>query len=153
MKSEIRSHGFTALGPLHEAFARLTGLKAAIVAILLGAFSAVAFAPFHFSPVLIISFTGLVWMLDGARGLRHWGRATFLRGWAFGAGYFLVSMHWTAAPFLIDPARHIWFIWMPLILLPAWHGAHLGCVHGDGGRVLVGVAVTRFHFCAVLHAR
>ncbi len=119
MTTDIRSHGFTALGPLHEGFARLTGLKAAGVAILLGAFSAVAFAPFHVSAVLIISFTGLVWMLDGARGQRNWGRATFMRGWAFGVGYFLVSMHWTAAPFLIDPAKHIWFIWMPLVLLPA----------------------------------
>jgi apolipoprotein N-acyltransferase len=119
MKHEVRSHGFAALGPVHEAFARLQGWRAVGVAVLLGAFSAVAFAPFHFSPVLILSFTCLVWMIDGARGVKRWGRAVFLRGWAFGVGYFLVGMHWTAAPFLVDPARHLIFIWMPLVLLPA----------------------------------
>ena len=66
MTHPVRSHGFTALGPLHEAFARLTGWPAVITSLLLGAFSAVAFAPFHFSVVLVISFTGLIWMLDGA---------------------------------------------------------------------------------------
>lgn len=119
MSKAVRSHGFTALGPLHEAFARLSGIPAVAAAFALGALSAVAFAPFHFSAVLVISFTGLVWMIDGARAQARWGRAVFLRGWAFGTGFFLVSLHWTAMPFLVDPARTIWFIWMPLILLPA----------------------------------
>jgi apolipoprotein N-acyltransferase len=119
MSPAVRSHGFTALGPLHEGLARLTGLSAAGVASLLGALAAVAFAPFHFSAVLAISFTGIIWMIDGARAHARWGRAVFLRGWAFGAGFFLVGLHWTALPFLVDPARTIWFIWMPLLLLPA----------------------------------
>ena len=119
MSKAVRSHGFTALGPLHEAFARLSGWSALAAAFALGALSAVAFAPFHFSAVLVISFTGIVWMIDGARSQARWGRAVFLRGWAFGTGFFLVSLHWTAMPFLVDPARTIWFIWMPLILLPA----------------------------------
>ena len=118
MTHEVRSHGFTALGPLHEAFARLTGWAAVATCILLGAFSAVAFAPFHFSAVLVISFTGLIWMLDGARGHRKWGKAVFLRCWAFGVGFFLISMHWTAAPFLVEPEKHAIFLWMPLVLLP-----------------------------------
>ncbi|MBG67531.1 MAG: apolipoprotein N-acyltransferase [Hyphomonas sp.] len=118
MTHPVRSHGFTALGPLHEAFARLTGWPAVITSLLLGAFSAVAFAPFHFSVVLVISFTGLIWMLDGARSHRKWGKAIFLRSWAFGAGFFLISMHWTAAPFLVEPEKHAIFLWMPLILLP-----------------------------------
>ena len=118
MTHAVRSHGFTALGPLHEAFARLTGWPAVITSLLLGAFSSVAFAPFHFSAVLVISFTCLIWMLDGARGHRKWGKAVFLRTWAFGAGFFLISMHWTAAPFLVEPEKHAIFLWMPLILLP-----------------------------------
>ncbi|HPE48128.1 MAG TPA: apolipoprotein N-acyltransferase [Hyphomonas sp.] len=118
MTAAVRSHGFTALGPLHEAFARLTGWAAAGTALLLGAFSAVAFAPFHFSAVLVISFTGLIWMIDGARGHRRWGRAVFLRTWAFGVGFFLISMHWTAEPFLVEPEKTAIFLWMPLILLP-----------------------------------
>ena len=119
MNTAVRSHGFTALGPLHEAFARLTGWAAAGAAVLLGAFSAVAFAPFHFSAVLALSFTGLIWMIDGARSHRRWGRAVFMRTWAFGVGFTLISMHWTAEPFLVEPERYAVFLWMPLILLPA----------------------------------
>lgn len=118
MSSAIRSHGFTALGPLHEGLAKLIGWKACGFAVLLGAFSALAFAPFHLTPALIISVTGLIWMMDGARGMIRWGRAMFMRGWAFGFGFFLVGMHWTAAPFLIEPEKHAVFIWMPLIALP-----------------------------------
>ena len=118
MSSAIRSHGFTALGPLHEALAKLIGWKACGFAALLGAFSALAFAPFHLTPALIISVTGLIWMMDGARGMIRWGRAMFMRGWAFGFGFFLVGMHWTAAPFLVEPEKHAMFIWMPLIALP-----------------------------------
>lgn len=118
MSSAIRSHGFTALGPLHEALAKLTGWKALGFAALLGAFSALAFAPFHLTPALIVSVTCLIWMMDGARGMIRWGRAMFMRGWAFGFGFFLIGMHWTASPFLIEPEKHAVFLWMPLIALP-----------------------------------
>lgn len=118
MTDSIRSHGFTALGPLHEAFAKLTGWKACGFAALLGAFAALAFAPFHLTPALVVSVTGLIWMMDGARGLIRWGRGMFMRGWAFGFGFFLIGMHWTAAPFLVEPEKHAMFIWMPLLALP-----------------------------------
>lgn len=118
MEEGLRSHGLTALGPLHAGFAKLRGWSALLTSILLGAFSAVAFAPFHFTPVLILSFTGLIWMIDGARSHRKWGKAVFARGWGFGVGFFLVGMHWTAAPFLVEPEKHLIFIWMPLLLLP-----------------------------------
>ncbi len=114
----VRSRGITALGPLHEAFARLRGWPAIGVAALLGAFCLFAFAPFHVTAILMLGLSGLVWMIDGARGQRRWGRAVFARGWAFGFGYFLVSLHWTAAPFLVEPEKHAAFLWMPLILLP-----------------------------------
>lgn len=122
MSDAVRSHGFTALGPLHESLARLTGWKAAAAAAFFGALAAFAFAPFHFSAVLAISFTALVWMIDGARAHRRWGRQVAVRGWAFGAGFFLVSMHWTAMPFLVNPEQHLVFIWLPLIVLPAGMG-------------------------------
>ena len=118
MSEPIRSHGFTALGPLHEALAKLSGWPAAGFAALLGAFAALAFAPFHLSPALVVSVTGLIWMMDGARGSLRWGRALFMRGWAFGFGFFLIGMYWTAAPFLVEPEKHAVFLWMPLIALP-----------------------------------
>ena len=126
MSEPVSSHGFTALGALHESLARLSGWKAALAAAVFGALAAFAFAPFHFSAVLAISFTALVWMIDGARGHRRWGRQVALRGWAFGSGFFLVSMHWTAMPFLVNPDQHLAFIWLPLIVLPAGMGLICG---------------------------
>lgn len=119
MELSVRSHGLTALGPMHQAFATLRGWHAMLGAGLLGAFASLAFAPLHLSVALLVSFTGLVWMIDGARGMTRWGRAVFARGWAFGFGYFLVGMYWTAEPFLVEPEKHLIFIWMPLFLMPA----------------------------------
>ncbi|MEM6554849.1 MAG: apolipoprotein N-acyltransferase [Pseudomonadota bacterium] len=113
-----RSHGLRVLTATHEAVARTRGLTAMLFAILLGAFCALGFAPFHLSPTLVISLTGLIWMLDGARSQRQWGRAMFARAWAFGFGYFLIGMYWTALPFLVEPEKHAIFLWMPLIALP-----------------------------------
>ena len=70
---ETRSHGLGVLTTVHEAIARTRGMTAGLFALLLGAFCALGFAPFHLSPALIIAIVGLVWMLDGARGQRRWG--------------------------------------------------------------------------------
>lgn len=126
MTEPVRSHGFTALGPAHEALARMTGWRAHGVAALLGAIGALAFAPFHITPILILSFCGLVWMMDGARGHKNWGKATFVRGVAFGYGYFLVSLYWLVFPFLVEPEKHAAFLFMPLILMPLGLGVITG---------------------------
>lgn len=118
MSERTASHGVGFFTAVHEAIARTSGWTAMLFAALLGAFAALGFAPFHLSPALAVSFTGLVWMLDGARSLPRWGRAIFARGWAFGFGFFLASMYWTALPFLVEPEKHAIFIWMPLIALP-----------------------------------
>jgi apolipoprotein N-acyltransferase len=133
MSTAVRSHGFTALGPLHESLARLTGWTAAGAAALFGALAAFAFAPFHFSAVLAVSFPALIWLIDGARAHKRWGRAVALRGWAFGSGFFLVSMHWTAMPFLVNPAESLAFIWLPLIVLPAGMGLIWGACAAMAG--------------------
>lgn len=119
MTEPVTSHGVTALAPMHEAFARLNGWRAHGMAMFLGAIAALAFAPFHFTPILVFSFTGLVWMIDGARGALKWGKAVFARGWAFGFGFFLVGLHWTAFAFLVEPEKHALLLFMPLLLLPA----------------------------------
>lgn len=118
MLADVRSHGATALGPLHEALARLTGWRAHAMAALFGGFAMLAFAPFHITAVLAVSLTGIIWMVDGARGQVRWGRAVFARGYAFAFGFFIVSLYWTAAPFLVEPEKHAVFLWMPLLLLP-----------------------------------
>ncbi len=118
MNQETASHGLSAFTGIHETVARLQGWSALIFAMLLGAISSLAFAPFHLSIALVISLVGLVWMIDGARGQTRWGRAVFARGWAFGFGFFLISLHWTTSAFLVDPGQHAVFLWMPLLALP-----------------------------------
>ncbi len=128
-----RSHGLRVLTAAHEAVAQTRGLTAMMFSILLGAFCALGFAPFHLSPALVIALTGLVWMLDGARSQRQWGRAMFARAWGFGFGYFLVGMYWTALPFLVEPEKHAIFLWMPLIALPGGMALIWGAACALGG--------------------
>ncbi len=122
------------LGSLHSLVAGLTPLQSLGLSFVCGVLTLFAFAPFNIWPVYILSVSLLVWLLDGAHAKPHWGRAMFARGWAFGAGFTIASMHWTASPFLVDPVRHIWFIWMPLILLPAGLGLFFGAGSLAAGR-------------------
>nr|WP_070960524.1 apolipoprotein N-acyltransferase [Hyphomonas sp. Mor2] len=132
-QGHARSHGLRAFTALHEAIARVRGMTASLFAILLGAFCALGFAPFHLTPALVVAFVGLIWMLDGARSQKRWGRAMFWRGWAFAFGYFLVGMYWTALPFLVEPEKHAVFLWMPLIALPGGMALIWGAACALGG--------------------
>ncbi len=132
-QGHTRSHGLRVFTALHEAIARVRGITATLFAILLGAFCALGFAPFHMTPALVVAFAGLVWMLDGARSQKRWGRAMFWRGWAFAFGYFLVGMYWTALPFLVEPEKHAIFLWMPLIALPGGMALIWGAACALGG--------------------
>ncbi len=55
------------------------------------------------------------------------GRAA-LAGWAFGAGWFALALHWITEPFQVDAARHGWMAPFALFLLSSglalfWAGA------------------------------
>lgn len=130
------SHASTvSLGTIHNFIARLSPLRANVLAFVCGVITLFAFAPFHFWLVLPVAITLLIWMLDGARLKANWRRSVFLRGWLFGAGFTLASMHWTAAPFLVEPEKHLIFIWMPLILLPAGLGLFFGAATFAAGHL------------------
>ncbi|HBJ93622.1 MAG TPA: apolipoprotein N-acyltransferase, partial [Hyphomonadaceae bacterium] len=120
-----RSESFS-VGTLHAAIAGLSPFKAFMLSLVCGILTVFAFAPFYFWPVFILVITLLVWLVDGARTREKWGEAVFMRGWAYGIGFTLASMHWTAQPFLVNPEQHLAFIWMPLILLPAGLGLFFG---------------------------
>jgi len=117
-EDKLSSVGLAGLTGWHQTLSHLRGGAATFLCILLGAFAAIGFAPFHITPALCVSLVGLIWMLDGARTVKRWGRAMFIRGWGFGFGFFLISMYWTVMPFLVDPEKHAIFLWMPLIALP-----------------------------------
>ncbi len=75
------------------------------LACLLGAIAALAQAPFHLFPAMIVAFSGLVWILDGAVSDqigRSNTKTAFGIGWAFGLGYFLAGLYWIGYAFLVE---------------------------------------------------
>ena len=87
---------------LAAALAELAGWRRLVMAGLLGALGALAFAPTYLVPLLWVAFTGLLWLLDGAR--RPW--PAFALGWAFGFGHFAVGLYWVGISFTVDAERY-----------------------------------------------
>jgi apolipoprotein N-acyltransferase len=111
------------------------------LAVILGVGAAVALPPFYALPLLIPAFTGLVWLIDGARSLR----SAFAAGWWFGFGHFVVGLYWVAEALLVDPVKFGWLVAFAvfglagsLALFPALAAglAYLGARPGTG-RVLI----------------
>ncbi|MFQ5783411.1 MAG: apolipoprotein N-acyltransferase [Alphaproteobacteria bacterium] len=82
------------------------GWRRALAAALLGAAATAALPPLHLLPLDVVAFTGLVWLIDAARG----PRAAFAAGWWFGFGYFTSGLYWFAYALLTDAARFGWLI-------------------------------------------
>jgi apolipoprotein N-acyltransferase len=113
---------------LAAALARLTGWRRALVAIGLGAAAAGALPPVDAVPLLLIAFTGLVWLADGARDARRPLRAAFGLGWWFGLGFFTAGLYWIAAALFVDIARFWWLLPFAVLGLPAFFGLFTGAV-------------------------
>ena len=63
--------------------------------------------PFHFLPLGVAALTGLVWLIDSARG----PRGAFAVGWLFGFGHFLAGLYWIVNALLL-------FGWQYLAVYP-----------------------------------
>ena len=107
--------GRLALGRPASYLAGLAGWRRLLAAFLLGALSALAFAPVHALPVLLLSYPGLYWLLGGCR---RWTGA-FGIGWSFAFGQFVAGLYWIGAAFLVDAARFAWLLPFAVSLLPA----------------------------------
>lgn len=109
----------------------LWGWRRALVVTLAGALGALSLGPFHVFPVLWISFTVLVWALDGAVEMKEGNRLArlgpaFRVGWLFGIGWFFAGLWWIGAAFLVDAAEFGWLIPIALTML----SVGLGLFHG-----------------------
>ncbi len=82
----------------------LTGWRRNGWAMVLGALAAAALPPVHALPLLVVAFSGLVWVIDGSRT----ARSAAMVGWSFGAGHFAAGLYWIANAFMVDPERFGW---------------------------------------------
>ncbi len=93
----------------------LIGWRRYLTATLAGALSALAMAPLHLWPILFLTFSVFVWLLDGCHGN---AKRAALIGWYFGFGYFLAGLYWIGAAFLVDAARFAWLLPFAVALMP-----------------------------------
>ncbi|HMN51381.1 MAG TPA: apolipoprotein N-acyltransferase, partial [Xanthobacteraceae bacterium] len=94
------------------------GWKRRLIALLAGALSALAMAPFDLFPILALTLPVFVWLLDGAGAGRKGLRAAFASGWWFGFGYFLAGLYWIGFAFLVEAEKFAWLLPLAVIGLP-----------------------------------
>ncbi|MEM6461824.1 MAG: apolipoprotein N-acyltransferase [Pseudomonadota bacterium] len=102
----------------------LWGVRRWALSFLAGALGVLSLPPFDFFAVLFISFTLLVWLLDGASGDPDAGffgklRPAFWTGWWFGFGYFTGGLWWLANALLIEAEQFAWALPIAVFGLPA----------------------------------
>jgi apolipoprotein N-acyltransferase len=119
---------FRSVGPLAPLrygamwFAGITGFPRYVTAFLLGALATAALPPVDMVPVLILSFSGLVWLADGSSN----GRSAFALGWCFGFGFFVAGLYWIAASLFVDIAAFWWMVPFAVAGLPAYLALYTG---------------------------
>jgi apolipoprotein N-acyltransferase len=97
------------------------GWKRATIALVAGAASALAMAPFNAWPVLFLTFPVMVWLIDGAGAGRWRGvPAAAMAGWWFGLGYFVPGLYWIGYAFLVDASTFAWLLPFAILGLPAY---------------------------------
>ena len=103
-----------------------------LIALVGGGMGALAMPPFGFFPALVVSLIVAVWLVDGsadqdgAGAVRASLRAAFFAGWWWGFGYFLASLWWLGAAFLVDADRFAWALPFGVVALPAALGLFFG---------------------------
>src|ERR1700710_16449 len=97
------------------------GWKRAVIALIAGAASALAMAPFNAWPILFLTFPVMVWLIDGAGAGRMRGvPAAAMTGWWFGLGYFVPGLYWSGYAFLVDASTFAWLMPFAVLGLPAY---------------------------------
>jgi apolipoprotein N-acyltransferase len=97
------------------------GWKRAAIALVAGALSSLAMAPFNAWPVLFVTFPVAVWLIDGAAAGRWRGvPAAAMSGFWFGLGYFVPGLYWIGYAFLVDAPTFAWLMPFAVLGLPAY---------------------------------
>jgi apolipoprotein N-acyltransferase len=122
---------------LAERLRGLLGWRRRLAALLAGATSALAMAPFFLWPLLWLTLPALVWLIDGAAWraspgpkVRWFARPEIVAaeiGWWWGFGYFLAGLYWIGEAFLVEAELFAALMPVAVLLMPAglalFHGA------------------------------
>jgi apolipoprotein N-acyltransferase len=92
------------------------------LAFLLGVCATATLPPVDLTPLLLVAFTGLLWLDDGSTG--PW--ASFRLGYAFGFGFFISGLYWIAAALFVDIASFWWLLPIAAAGLPAAFALYVG---------------------------
>lgn len=107
-----------------DAVIALRGWRRPILAVVAGALSALAMAPWFAFPVLWVSLPVLVWLIDGTAGADSHPtagvRMAAVVGWSFGFGYFVAGLWWIGAAFFVEADKFIWLMPIAVVGLPAF---------------------------------
>lgn len=107
------------------------GTRRALIAIAAGAIGNLALAPVNVFAAMFISFTLLVWLMDGAAsapesGLTGKMRSAFALGWLFGFGYFTGGLWWIGNALLVEADSFAWALPLAIVGLPAVLACYFG---------------------------
>lgn len=138
-----------ALQAVAAALSGLDGWPRRAAALAAGVAAALAFAPLYLTPLLIVGFSALVLLIDGARARARPLRRAFAAGWFFGFGFFVVSLYWMAFSFFVQAEAFAWMAPFAVTGLPAFLALFTGAaaaatafVGGAGaGRIFIFAAV------------
>ena len=112
-----------------------------LISALIGAVMALGQAPFDLWPLALVALVMAAILLEVSGTTR---RAAWF-GWAFGGGYFGVSLSWIVEPFLVDIVRHGWMAPFALFFmaggLALFWGAAFGLARWLGGQRLAALAL------------
>lgn len=97
------------------------GWKRAVTALVAGALSSLAMAPFNAWPILFVTLPIAIWLIDGS-GAGKWRGlpAAAIAGYWFGLGYFVPGLYWTGYAFLVDAQTFAWLMPFAVLGLPAY---------------------------------
>jgi apolipoprotein N-acyltransferase len=93
------------------------------IALVLGAISALAFAPLYFFLLAISAFSGLFILSNNCQNKSE----SFWIGWCFGFGHFVIGFYWISISLFVDIAKFFWLLPFALFLIPAAMAIYIGC--------------------------
>lgn len=121
MSSQALPFALPRLNDLGDRVLLSWGLRRKLIALAAGATGALALAPLGVWPLMAVSFTVAVWLIDSAAAPTRAAQAGrgFVDGWWWGFGYHLAGLWWLGAAFLVEADKFAWAMPLGVVALPA----------------------------------